>query len=119
MVLVFDYDLSGTNYHQEEIYGRKFILIFLGGFLLTDIILKFNTGIYKNQKIINDKKIIAKTYIKSTFIYDLIGLISSIFPSIPFPNNFPPVYDKHKASLKNNKYLRQSIPNLIKKYLNL
>ena len=66
--------INGVDFH--ELYGVQwtFWVNFTYAFFLTDIIIKFNTGVYEKGMILTSRKDIAKHYLSDQFIRDILAL---------------------------------------------
>lgn len=77
---IFFFCNGNTFTHSIEIFS--IVLSFI------EISSKFFLGIYNKGEIVTDRLFIFKTYIKSTFFFDLISLLSVIASALKFTDSY-------------------------------
>ena len=67
------FKLTFLEYSEEWAY--VYYDTFLDFLFLIDILVRFNMPIYLEGRLITDRKVIAKTYVRSWFVWDLLALL--------------------------------------------
>ena len=75
IVISFLVPFKLTFWEKTEPYAWVYYDLFLDVLFFADILIRFNTPIYSSGRFITDRKHIAKTYLKTWFVLDLLACL--------------------------------------------